>query len=42
VWQAETTTHAERQTVVRLLIKDVMVTKLERRFAWMCAGNPGL
>src|SRR6266851_951556 len=30
VWQAETTTHAERKHVVRLLIKDVMVTKLEK------------
>ena len=29
VWQAETTTHAERKQVVRLLIKDVMLTKLE-------------
>jgi DNA invertase Pin-like site-specific DNA recombinase len=29
LWQAETTTHAERKQVVRLLIKDVMVTKLE-------------
>ena len=28
VWQAETTTHAERKQVVRLLIKDVMLTKL--------------
>ena len=30
VWQAETTTHAERKHVVRLLIKDVMVTTLEK------------
>jgi len=30
VWQAETTTHAERKHVVRLLIKDGMVTKLEK------------
>lgn len=30
VWHAETTTHAERKHVVRLLIKDVMVTKLEK------------
>jgi len=30
VWQAETTTHAERKHVVRLLLKDVMVTKLEK------------
>jgi len=30
VWQAETTTHTERKHVVRLLIKDVMVTKLEK------------
>jgi DNA invertase Pin-like site-specific DNA recombinase len=30
LWQAETTTHAERKQVVRLLIKDVMVTKLEK------------
>ncbi|MDH3599890.1 MAG: recombinase family protein [Candidatus Tectomicrobia bacterium] len=29
LWQAETTTHAERKQVVRLLIKDVMLTKLE-------------
>lgn len=28
VWQAETTTHAERKQVVRLLIKDVTLTKL--------------
>ena len=28
VWQAETTTHAERKQVVRLLMKDVMLTKL--------------
>jgi DNA invertase Pin-like site-specific DNA recombinase len=28
VWRAETTTHAERKHVVRLLIKDVMLTKL--------------
>jgi hypothetical protein len=30
LWQAETTTHAERKQVVRLLIKDVMLTKLEK------------
>lgn len=30
LWQAETTTHAERKQVVRLLIKDVMVTKLDK------------
>jgi DNA invertase Pin-like site-specific DNA recombinase len=30
VWQASTTTHAERKHVVRLLIKDVMLTKLEK------------
>ena len=30
LWQAETTTHAERKQVVRLLIKDVMVTKLDQ------------
>jgi hypothetical protein len=29
VWQAATTTHAERKQVVRLLMKDVMLTKLE-------------
>jgi Recombinase/Recombinase zinc beta ribbon domain len=29
VWHAETTTHTERKQVVRLLIKDVMLTKLE-------------
>jgi DNA invertase Pin-like site-specific DNA recombinase len=29
VWQAATTTHAERKQVVRLLIKDVTLTKLE-------------
>jgi Recombinase/Recombinase zinc beta ribbon domain len=29
VWQAETTTHAERKQVVRLLIKDVTLTTLE-------------
>ncbi|MEE8291818.1 MAG: recombinase family protein [Candidatus Tectomicrobia bacterium] len=28
VWHAETTTHAERKHVVRLLMKDVMLTKL--------------
>src|SRR5262249_59047172 len=28
VWHATTTTHAERKHVVRLLIKDVMLTKL--------------
>ena len=28
VWRAKTTTHAERKHVVRLLIKDVMLTKL--------------
>lgn len=28
VWHAKTTTHAERKHVVRLLIKDVMLTKL--------------
>ena len=27
VWHAETTTHAERKHVVRLLMKDVMLTK---------------
>lgn len=30
LWQAKTTTHAERKQVVRLLIKDVMMTKLEK------------
>ena len=30
VWQAQTTTHAERKQVLRLLIKDVMLTKLEK------------
>lgn len=30
LWQAETTTDAERKHVVRLLIKDVMLTKLEQ------------
>lgn len=30
VWRADTTTHAERKQVVRLLIKDVMLTKLEQ------------
>jgi len=30
VWRAKTTTHAERKQVVRLLIKDVMLTKLEK------------
>src|SRR2546428_13302736 len=30
VWRAQTTTHAERKHVVRLLIKDVMLTKLEK------------
>src|SRR5215813_1460216 len=30
VWRAKTTTHAERKHVVRLLIKDVMLTKLEK------------
>ncbi|MFQ5617045.1 MAG: hypothetical protein ACE5GO_11385 [Anaerolineales bacterium] len=30
IWQAQTTTHAERKQVVRLLIKDVMVTKLDK------------
>jgi DNA invertase Pin-like site-specific DNA recombinase len=30
VWHAKTTTHAERKHVVRLLIKDVMLTKLEK------------
>src|SRR2546422_5623669 len=30
VWHAKTTTHAERKQVVRLLIKDVMLTKLEK------------
>ncbi len=29
VWQATTTTHAERKQVVRLLMKDVTLTKLE-------------
>jgi DNA invertase Pin-like site-specific DNA recombinase len=29
VWHADTTTHAERKHVVRLLIKDVMLTKRE-------------
>lgn len=29
VWQADTTTHAERKQVVRFLIKDVTLTKLE-------------
>src|SRR6266568_5722377 len=28
VWHAKTTTHAERKHVVRLLMKDVMLTKL--------------
>jgi len=40
VWQAETTTHTERKHVVRLLIKDVMVTKLEKTVRVMCAGKP--
>jgi len=30
VWQAKTTTHPERKQVVRLLIKDVMLTKREK------------
>ena len=30
LWHANTTTHVERKHVVRLLIKDVMVTKLEQ------------
>ena len=30
VWHAETTTHAERKHMVRLLIKDVMLTKLAK------------
>jgi hypothetical protein len=30
VWQAETPTHAERKQVVRLLIQDVTLTKLDR------------
>jgi hypothetical protein len=30
VWRAKTTTHAERKHVVRLLMKDVMLTKLEK------------
>jgi Recombinase zinc beta ribbon domain/Recombinase len=30
VWRAKTTIHAERKHVVRLLIKDVMLTKLEQ------------
>ena len=30
VWRAKTTTHAESKHVVRLLIKDVMLTKLEK------------
>jgi DNA invertase Pin-like site-specific DNA recombinase len=30
LWQAETTTDVERKQVVRLLIKDVMLTKLEK------------
>ena len=30
VWRAKTTTHAERKHVVRLLLKDVMLTKLEK------------
>lgn len=30
LWQAETTTHTERKQVVRLLIRDVMLTKLEK------------
>jgi hypothetical protein len=30
VWRAQTTTHAERKHVVRLLSKDVMLTKLEK------------
>jgi hypothetical protein len=30
VWQAKTTTHAERKQVLRLLIKDVMLTKREK------------
>ena len=30
LWQAETTTDAERKQVVRLLIKDVMLTKLDQ------------
>ena len=30
VWRAKTTTHAERKHVVRLLMKDVMLTKLEQ------------
>ena len=30
VWRATTTTHAERKPVVRLLIKDVMLTKLKK------------
>jgi DNA invertase Pin-like site-specific DNA recombinase len=30
VWRAKTTTHTERKHVVRLLIKDVMLTKLEK------------
>jgi hypothetical protein len=30
VWHAKTTTHAERKDVVRLLIKDVILTKLEQ------------
>jgi DNA invertase Pin-like site-specific DNA recombinase len=30
VWQAKTTTHTERKHVLRLLIKDLMLTKLEK------------
>ena len=30
VWRAKTTTHAERKHVVRLLMKDVLLTKLEK------------
>jgi DNA invertase Pin-like site-specific DNA recombinase len=30
VWQAKTTTHAERKQVLRLLIKDVVLTKLDK------------
>jgi hypothetical protein len=30
VWRAKTTTHAERKHVVRLLMKDVMLTKLKK------------
>jgi hypothetical protein len=42
IWQASTTSNAERKQLLRFLVKDVTLTTEKTTFTWGCAGKLAL